>query len=58
MAQQTGVHRKKYIAHALDHIITLDQAEAEGHSWVAVFEGDLILTTRPSEGTSSQKVGR
>jgi GR25 family glycosyltransferase involved in LPS biosynthesis len=58
MAQQTEVHRKKYIAHALDYMNALDQAVAEGHSWVAVFEDDVILTTRPSEGTSSQKVGR
>jgi hypothetical protein len=43
---------------ALDYMNTLDQAEAEGHSWVSVFEDDVILTTRPSEGTSSQKVGR
>jgi GR25 family glycosyltransferase involved in LPS biosynthesis len=51
MAQQTEVHRKKYLAHALDYINTLDQAVAEGHSWVAVFEDDVILTTRPSEAS-------
>ena len=33
---------------ALDYMNTLDQAEAEGHSWVSVFEDDVILTTRPS----------
>ena len=51
MAQQTEVHRKKYIAHALDYMNALDQAVAEGHSWVAVFEDDVILTTLPSEAS-------
>ena len=51
MKQQTEVYRKKYMAHALDYVNTLGQAVAEGHSWVAVFEDDVILTTLPSEAS-------
>jgi hypothetical protein len=51
MKQQSEVYRKKYVAHALDYVNTLGQAEAEGHSWVAVFEDDMVLTTLPSEAS-------
>ena len=49
------VQRLKYIANALDYGAVIKAAIAANHSWVAVFEDDIILTTSPGE--AAERIG-
>ena len=46
--------RRKYVAQALDHRDFLRAAlsTCDKHRWIAIFEDDIILTTRPSLASS------